>query len=271
MVAVVILGAAVLCAVAAPLIAPHDPLQGTLSNSVMPPVWSDGGSWTHPLGTDQLGRDTLSRLIWGARITLQVALAGVLFAGILGSLLGVAAGYLGGVVDEAIMRIADAALAIPILVLGLALAAGLGPGTGNVIVVVSALTWAFFARLVRGEVLRVRSADYVTAARLVGLPTRSILRRHVLPNVMNGIIVMATLQVGQVVIIAASLSFLGLGVPQPAADWGLMLADAVPYISFSPIMAIAPAVAISAAVLSANVLGDWARDRLDPMSRSRFA
>jgi peptide/nickel transport system permease protein len=267
----VILAIVLICAVFAPLIAPHNPGTGSLEGSLVPPVWSHGGSWTHILGTDQLGQDVLSRLIYGSRVTMEVALAGVAVAGVIGSALGVIAGYFGGLVDEVIMRVADAALAIPLLILGLALATVLGPGTINVIITVSALTWAFFARQVRAEVLSLRSSDYVEAVRLMGIPRTQIITRHVLPNVANSIIVIATLQVGNTVIIASSLSFLGLGVPQNTPEWGLMLANAEDYLTIAPVMLLAPAIALAVTVLAANVFGDWVRDRLDPKSSGRLA
>lgn len=262
-----VLGLIVLCAVAAPLLAPYDPSSGSLGSSLLPPVWHGSGSWEHVLGTDQLGRDALSRMIYGARMTLAVALAGVVLAGVVGTVVGLLAGYLGGLVDEVVMRVADAALAIPLLVLGLALATVLGPGTSNAIIVVSSLTWAFFARLVRGEVLALRSADYVLSARLLGYSRRRIVFRHILPNVATPIIVLGTLQVANTIVIASSLSFLGLGVPQPTPEWGLMLSDAQQYVTIAPTLLVAPGVALAITVLSTNVIGDWLRDRLDPRSK----
>jgi peptide/nickel transport system permease protein len=268
-VALGIVALVVVCVVFGPLLAPHDPNAGSLTDALLPPFWADNGTWSHPLGTDQLGRDLLSRLIVGARLTLLVALAGVVVSGVLGSLVGLLAGYFGGLVDEIVMRLADAALAIPLLVLGLALAAVHGPSTANVILVVSALTWAFFARLVRGEVLALRTSDYVTAVVLLGLPRRRVLLRHILPNVANPIIVLGTLQIGNVVIMASGLSFLGLGAAHTTPEWGYLLADSQDYLALAPWLAVAPAVALAAFVLSTNTLGDWLGERLDPRRRAR--
>jgi peptide/nickel transport system permease protein len=267
-VAAVIFAVVLVLVVFGGLIAPHAATQGSLTQALRPPVWSHGGSWSYPLGTDQLGRDLLSRLIIGARTTVLVAFSSVAISAIVGCALGLIGGYFGGLVDEIIMRLADAALAIPLLVLGLALATIRGPGTLNVVLAVVALTWAFFARVVRAEVLRIRVADYVTAARLMGLSRARILVRHVLPNVLNTIIVICTLQAGNVLIVASGLSFLGLGVPEPAPEWGLLLSDSQDYIGTAPWLAIAPAVCLAAFVLSVNTLGDWLRDRLDPRGRA---
>jgi peptide/nickel transport system permease protein len=242
----------------------HDPVKGNLSGGLIPPAWQSGGSWDHVFGTDQLGRDILSRVVGGARLTLTVALAGVLFSGLIGSTIGIIAGYKGGWVDSICMRITDVVLAIPLLVLGLALGTILGPGISNVIIVLALLTWAFFARLVRAEVLRIREADYVLSARLSGISTTRILVRHVLPNVLNTIVVIATLQVGNTIIIAASLSFLGLGVPEPHPEWGLMLSSAQTYLRLAWWPAVIPGIALGATVLAANLFGDWLRDRFDP-------
>jgi peptide/nickel transport system permease protein len=261
---IVILGLVVVAAILGGRITGNDPLQGVLSDSLEKPVWKQGGGWDHPLGTDQLGRDVLARLIEGARLTLLVALAGVVLSGVIGSTIGIVAGYRGGIVDSILMRIADVVLAVPVLVLGLALAVIFGRGVANVIFVLAVLTWATYARVVRSEVLKIREMDYVLFARISGVGTWTILRRHVLPNTMNIIIVLLTLQIGSTVIIAASLSFLGLGVPEPYPEWGLMLANSQTFLRLAWWLAVAPGLALASTVLAANLLGDWVRDRLDP-------
>ncbi|WP_173933898.1 ABC transporter permease [Chelativorans sp. Marseille-P2723] len=262
--AFIFLVSVVLVGVAGPLILPLDAFSGTLMTALKRPVWMEGGSWSYPLGTDQLGRDILSRLIVGARITVIIAIAGVFVSAIVGTSIGLLAGYLGGLIDTILMRITDAMLAIPMLVLGLALAAATGAGVVNVIFVTTAVTWAFFARLVRGEVLHIRELDYIKAAEIAGFPQRRILLRHILPNVFTPLLVMASLQIGNTIILASSLSFLGLGVPEPLPEWGLMLANSRDYITFAPHLVVMPAIALGLMVLSCNVIGDWLRDRFDP-------
>jgi len=257
---------AIVCVIssAGPLLPFVDPVSGSLGTALKPPVWLDGGSWAYVFGTDQLGRDVLSRLIAGGRITLLIAVSGVLASAVTGTAIGLVAGYFGHWVDAMLMRITDATLAIPLLVLGLALATSLGPGIANVVIVVTAVTWAYFARLVRGEVLHVRGREYVIAAQIAGIPQIRILTRHVLPNVLSPILVMASLQVGNTIILASSLSFLGLGVREPDAEWGLMLANARDYTSLMPHLVVIPAVALGLLVLASNLVGDWLRDRFDP-------
>jgi peptide/nickel transport system permease protein len=264
LVSMAILALVVIVAIVGPLLGSIDPFSGTLSTALKPPIWMDGGTWANPLGTDQLGRDVLSRLVVGARMTLLVAICGVVGSALVGTAIGLVAGYFGGWIDAVLMRITDATLAIPLLVLGLALATTLGPGIVNVVVVVTAVSWAFFARLVRGEVLHVRRLEFVLAAQIAGIPRRRILARHVLPNVLAPILVMSSLQIGNTIILAASLSFLGLGVPEPQPEWGLMLANSRDYLSMMPHLVVIPGVALGLLVLSANLVGDWLRDRFDP-------
>lgn len=260
---IAILAVFVAAALFGPMIPGLDPYRGTLSSALKPPLWL-GGTLDHPFGTDQVGRDILARLVYGARITVLIAISGVAAAGLFGTFVGLISGYFGRWVDAVLMRITDATLAIPTLILGLALATSLGPGIGNVVIVVTAITWAFFARLVRGEVLTLKHRDYVTAARIAGYSSARILTRHILPNLLAPILVMATLQMGNTIILAASLSFLGLGVPEPFPEWGLMLATARDYLSFAPNLVILPAIALGLLVLATNLVGDWLRDRFDP-------
>lgn len=254
----------VVLGLAGPLLLPIDPYAGTLMTALKPGIWADGGAWSHPLGTDQLGRDLFSRLIVGARITMFIAVTGVAVSAAIGTAVGLVSGYLGGWADAVLMRLTDAMLAIPMLVLGLALATAIGPGIANVIIVATAVNWAFFARLIRGEVLHIRELAYVSAAEVAGFSRLRILVRHILPNVMTPLLVMASLQVGNTIILASSLSFLGLGVPEPLPEWGLMLANSRDYLSFKPSLVVIPAVALGMVVLSCNLLGDWLRDYLDP-------
>lgn len=265
----VVLGFIVVCAIAGPFLPGIDPYSGTLADALRPPAWEDGGSTAHVLGTDPLGRDVLSRLIVGARTTVVISVLSVLASMAIGTGIGLVAGYFGGVVGAVLMRITDAVLAIPSLVLGIAFAAALGTGLINVVIVVTATTWAFFARVVRGETLRLRETDYIVAAGLSGIGHVRTLLVHVLPNVVAPVIVMATLQVGNTIIMGASLSFLGLGVPSPLPEWGLMLAESKDYLQLNPWLVVAPALVLAITILCSNVLGDWVRDRLDPQSTIR--
>jgi peptide/nickel transport system permease protein len=259
----------------APLIAPHSPTVGSLSNRLQPPigvggksvdgvVLSNPGTWSHPLGTDKQGRDILSRIIYGARVSLTVATISILIAGVVGTMLGLAAGYYGGNVDHLVMRLVDIFLSIPGILLALVLAVALGPSFQTVIIVVVTIFWSRYARLVRGETLSLKSQDFVARARVAGASNLRIMTRHIFPNVVNTVIVLATLEVGQVILLEASLSFLGAGLPRPTPAWGLMVADGRELIVSSWWVALVPGMAILLAVLSMNLLGDWLRDRLDP-------
>ena len=218
----------------------------------------------HWLGTDNLGRDVVSRLIHGARLSLTIALFAIALAGVIGTALGLLAGYAGGFVDALIMRVVDAFLAMPFVLMALAIVAALGASTPNIVVVMAITNWARYARLVRGEVLAVREREFVLLARVAGLPRWRIALEHILPNVAHSILVLATLDVGRVIILESSLSFLGLGVQPPDVSWGLMLADGRAYMSVAWWMTVMPGLAILISVLSLNVVGDWLRDRLDP-------
>jgi peptide/nickel transport system permease protein len=236
----------------------------------VPPFWSEGGSLATPLGTDFLGRDVLSRLMHGARISLLVALIGTLVAGTIGTLLGVLAGYMGRWWDQIIMRITDAWLTLPSLVFAILLLSVRGPGMWNVALVLALVFWSRYSRAVRGEVLALRERDFVKLAEINGIGKPRIIFRHLIPNVMNTVMVLFSLQVGVAVIIEASLSFLGVGVPPPEPSWGLMLAqerDAM--MEGKWWQAVFPGICISMLVLSANMLGDWLRVRLDPQLRNR--
>lgn len=251
-------------AVLAPWIAPHDPGFQNFIVSLQPPVWQTDGAWSHVLGTDNLGRDILSRLIWGARLSLTIAMFAILLAGSIGIILGLLAGYAGGFVDSLIMRIVDAFLAMPFILMALAIVAALGPNTVNIIIVMAITNWPRYARLVRGEVLSIKHSDFVLLARVAGLPAWKIALKHVLPNITNSILVLATLDIGRVIILESSLSFLGVGIQPPDVSWGLMLSDGRSYMGVAWWLTVMAGVAILISVLCVNVLGDWLRDKLDP-------
>jgi peptide/nickel transport system permease protein len=233
----------------------------------MPPAWLPGGDLHHLLGTDNLGRDVLSRIIVGARASFIIAVAAIGSGSIFGSLVGLAAGYFGGTLDMIMMRLVDGLMAFPLILAALLLVAVVGPGMGTVVIATSFILWARFARLIRSEVLSVKQRDFVTLARVAGASDRRIMLVHILPNVLNSVVVLLTLQLGFVIIIEATLSFLGAGVPPPTPTWGQMVADGRDYIEKAWWMSLFPGLAIAAVVLSFNFLGDWLRDRLDPRLR----
>lgn len=256
-----------IAAIGGEALAPHDPNGLDLGAAFRPPFWQDGGSLEHLLGTDNLGRDILSRIIAGARISLTVALYAIVISGGIGALIGMIAGYFGKTVDAIIMRLVDIQMSIPSLALALVIATVLSPSLTTVIVVISITYWTWYARIIRGEILSLKERDYVALAKVAGCSTATIFVRHLLPNVLNTLLVLASLQVGQVIIFEASLSFLGLGIQSPDVSWGLMLADARSYISNAWWAITLPGVAIMLTCLSANLIGDWLRDTLDPKRR----
>jgi peptide/nickel transport system permease protein len=258
----------VLIALGADMLAPHNPEIGSLGMRFRPPVWQAGGSATYLLGTDHLGRDVLSRLLFGARVSLVVGFTAVVVAGLLGIALGIAAGYLGGWVDEVIMRLTDTWLALPALTFAIFLAAVLGPSELNIIIVLSCVYWTRYARVIRGEVLSLKEREFVRLAIIAGCSRLTIMRRHILPNVLNSAIVLATLMLGVVVVTEAALSFLGVGVPPPKPAWGLMLADGKRGLMAGYWwLTVLPGLCIMFLVLAANLLGDWLRVKLDPQLR----
>jgi peptide/nickel transport system permease protein len=262
----VILVLFVLVAVFAESIAPHNPREINLANSILPPFWQ-GGTIEYSLGTDLMGRDILSRIIYGARVSLFVSLVSNFLSGSIGIALGIIAGYMGGWVDTLVSRPVDLMLGFPTILVALVLAVLLGPSTFNVILVIALLLWATYARQARGETLKIREMDYVTLARVAGCSNLTIILRHILPNVLNSIIVLATLQVGYVIIMEASLSFLGCGVPPPEPSWGNMVAGGRDIIVSAWWVSFFPGFATMLVVLAGNVFGDWLRDRLDPRLR----
>jgi peptide/nickel transport system permease protein len=265
---VFILVGLVLVAVFADVLAPHDPEIGRLALRFRPPFWQAGGSVEYLLGTDHLGRDVLSRLIFGARVSMVVGFTAVLFAGTLGTGLGIVSGYLGGWVDQVIMRVTDTWLALPALTFAIFLAAIVGPSEMNIVIILGAVYWTRYARVIRGEVLSLKEREFVRLAIVAGLSKRKIMVRHILPNVINSAIVLGTLMLGVVIVTEAALSFLGVGVPPPKPAWGLMLADGKKGLMVGYWwLTVLPGTCIVLMVLSANLLGDWLRVKLDPQLR----
>jgi len=255
-------------AILAPLISPHDPQKQNIVYRLKPPFWIEGGTMEYPLGTDSVGRDILSRVIYGSRISLFVGLVATAFSGLLGVTLGLVAGFLGGAGDSVISRVGDVQQAIPFLVLAIAVAAMLGPGLFNLILVLVITTWVTFFRVVRGEVLSVREEQYVLSARCIGCSNMRIVLRYILPNVTASIIVIATLLVANMIIFEASLSFLGLGVPSNIPTWGRIVADGREYVASEWWIALWPGLAILITVMGINLLGDWLREELDPKRKN---
>lgn len=254
-------------ALLAPLLAPFDPMSGALDARLLPPVWQDGGVWTHLLGTDRLGRDVLSRLIHGAKISLSVVALVLLIAGFIGSALGMVAGYFGGIVETLIMRLVDLVLSLPVILIALLFGVVFGPDFTNIVIIISLMLWSQFARMARSETLKLRSSEFVDLARTAGLGPFAIMLRHIAPNIAGSLIVLATLQVGTVIIIEASLSFLGVGVPPPTPAWGSMVAEGRSYIVSEPWLCIVPGLAIMVTVLSMNMLGDALAEAINPELR----
>ena len=249
-------------------IAPYDPLKGSLAKRLRPPVWQEGGSIDHPLGTDKLGRDILSRLIHGARVSLAVSMVAIFVGGIVGTVFGLISGYFGGRVDSVLMRLVDISLSLPTILLALVLVAAVGPSFGTVIIVMVVLLWARYARLVRGETLSIRERDFIARARVAGASHTRIMAKYIFPNVINSLVVLATLQVGYVILLESALSFLGAGLPRPMPAWGLMIADGRELIVTAWWVSMLPGLAIMLTALALNLLGDWLRDHLDPKLRN---
>ena len=254
----------VLAAVTAAWIAPNDPYGIRLVQRLKPPGYVNASGVTFWLGTDTLGRDVLSRVIYGARVSLIVGLSAVLISGTIGLLLGLASGFFGGLIDDVIMRIADIQLSFPTILLALAIMAVLGSGLDKLILVLGLTGWVQYGRIVRGQVLSIKEEEFVLAARATGEKRWRILFQHILPNIWSPIIVIASFSVASNIVAEASLSFLGVGVPPSIPSWGTMLADGRQYIGVAEWLTIPPGVAISLTVLSINILGDWLRDYLDP-------
>jgi peptide/nickel transport system permease protein len=254
-------------AIFAPLIAPHDPTAGALDKRLKPPFWQEKGSKNNLLGTDLLGRDILSRIIYGARTSLTISIITILLSGMIGSFLGIVSGYLGGWVDALIMRAVDVAFSFPAILLALLLAVVFGPSFLNIILIISFVLWAQYARMSRGETLRLKEMDYVALAQIAGCSKLNIIMRHLFPNAANPLIILATLQVGVVIILESSLSFLGVGIPPPTPAWGAMVAEGRSYVVSAWWVSLIPGVAILLTVLSFNLLGDALTEYFDPSQR----
>jgi len=248
-------------------LAPHSPTAVDLPHRYQPPVWDADGNWTYPLGTDSLGRDILSRMMYGARVSLEFALAAVLLTGIIGGLLGLISGYYGGWVDTVIMRFVDLVISIPLILVAMTVVIVTGPSLINLILVVSLRSWPMYSRVARAEALSLKERDFVASAQVVGVSRPRIIARHIFPNVLNSLVVLATLQIGTIIMIEAMLSFLGVGIPPPNPAWGQMVNQGRDVLDTAWWVSAFPGMAIGAVVLSFNVFGDWLRDRLDPRLR----
>lgn len=251
---------------AGPWLGLPDPVRGDLRARMLAPTISWTGLGPHPFGTDQLGRDILSRIVTGSRVTLMVAGSAVILGGIIGVFLGMIAGYFGGWSDRILMRLVDIQLAFPLMLLALLVVAALGPSLHNLIAVLALTSWVRYARIVRGQVLTVREREFVQAARSIGASHLRILARHILPNILTPILVVATLELARTIVLEAGLSFLGLGIQPPSPSWGRMLADGRTYIASAWWIITLPGIALMLTVLGVNLLGDWLRDWLDPQA-----
>lgn len=264
---VVMLTILVLVAIFAPLLAPHSPTKTSMPNRLLPPFFMEGGKPAYLLGTDLIGRDILSRVIYGARISLSVSLLVIFITASVGTILGIVAGYIGGTTDTVLMRTTDASLAIPAILIALLLAVALGPSFKTVVLALSILGWATYARLIRGEALRLREADFVVQARIIGSSPLRIMIVHIFPNVINPLIVISTMSVGLVILAEAALSYLGAGIPPTTPSWGSMVSDGRNLIDRAWWISFFPGLAIGVVVMSGNFLGDWIRDKMDPRLR----
>ena len=256
--------AVIVSAIFAPLLAPHDPIFQDVEKRLLPPIGQTGADPSYLLGTDHLGRDIVSRLIYGARISIVVSVSAVAFSALLGTVIGLLSGFYGGNVDNIFMRIADVQLAFPFILLAIAIIAVLGPSLRNIIIVMGITGWVIYARVVRAEVLSLREKEFITSVRALGGSNGRIIFNHLLPNVIPPIIVIITLEMARMIIMEAALSFLGLGIQPPTATWGGMLADGRVYLATSWWLATFPGLVIMLVVLGINLLGNWLRDILDP-------
>jgi peptide/nickel transport system permease protein len=262
-----VIGLFIIVALFGQWLAPHDAYETSLRARLLPPAWMEGGDVRYFLGTDRLGRDVLSRIIVGALPSFNVALAALIFGSVLGSLVGMVSGYLGGRADAIIMRFADGTMAFPLILAALLLAAVIGPGGPTVVIAACIVLWARFARLIRSEVLSVKERDFVKLAQIAGASSWQIMITHILPNVLNSVMVLLTLQLGFVIILEATLSFLGAGIPPPTPTWGQMVAGGRDYLETAWWLSVFPGLAIAVVVLSFNLVGDWLRDHTDPRLR----
>jgi peptide/nickel transport system permease protein len=259
-----VLSVLVILAIFTPWIAPHDPLAAAVRQRFAPPAWYEKGTTNYLLGADTIGRDVLSRLMYGARISLLVAAVALVTGTIVGTAIGLISGYYGGLLDELIMRVVDVWFGLPFVLIALVIAVILHPSLTTMMTLLALFTWAGFVRNVRAEVLTLKTRDYVSLARIAGASNRRILVQHILPGVTNTVLVLASLRAGQLILTEAFLSFLGAGIPPPTATWGAMIADGRSYLRDAWWISVFPGVAIFLTVMSLNFMGDWIRDRLDP-------
>jgi peptide/nickel transport system permease protein len=262
-----ILIALVVTAVFAPYLAPQSPTDGDITQKLIPPFWMERGEGGHPLGTDRFGRDVLSRVIYGSRISLIVSLLAIGLSGTFGTALGLISGYRGGLTDSLLMRFADIGLSLPTILIAVVLVAVSEPSFQNVVLVISLLLWPRFARQIRGETLAVKEQDFVALAVVAGRSSIWIISRHIFPNVVPTLLVISTLQVGYVILLEGTLSFLGVGVPPPNPAWGLMIAEGRGFLATAWWITLFPGLAMLLTVLAVNLMGDWLRDHLDPKLR----
>ena len=264
---VIIFVVLIFTAIFANFLAPYPYDETSLPERRLPPAWAEGGSTKHLLGTDTLGRDILSRAIYGARVSLSVSLLAIAITSSVGTVLGIISGYVGGRLDAFIMRITDIAMSFPPLLLAILIAVSMGPGFFTVIFALSALGWAGYARIIRGETLRLRNSDFVAQAQIIGTPSWRIMLRHIFPNILNVLLIGITLAVGAMILAEAAMSYLGIGIPPPMPSWGSMVADGRNDLDRAWWISTFPGILIGLVVLSGNFLGDWIRDKTDPRLR----
>lgn len=262
-----ILAAFVLMALLAPVIAPHGPTSVSLTDSFRPPFWQEGGKLSYPLGTDKLGRDILSRILYGSQISLLVIFVSIVVSGAIGISAGMLAGFYGRWVETLIMRLVDVKLSLPTILLALLFSVVWGPSLTNLLAVIIITLWALYARQVHAETLSLKSRDYILAARALGASDVRLLIAHLLPNLLNSMVVLATLQIATIVLMEAALSFLGVGIPPPTPAWGTMIAEGREVLEKAWWVSAMPGIALSLVILSSNLAGDWLRDFLDPVLR----
>ena len=256
-------------AIFAPLLTSYDPTRAVLGNRLLPPMWVEGGTPEHILGTDGLGRDLLTRLLYGARVSMSVAGLVILFGGGVGAAVGIIAAYFGGKVDLVLMRLVDIIMALPTILVAIVLAVAMGPSFFNIVVVISILLWPKIARQIRGDALVVKEQDYLEYSQAIGIPPWRLMVRHMLPNVTPSLLVITTLEIGAVILTESTLGFLGAGIPPPQPSWGLIIADGAELLSIGWWIALFPGIGIMVSVLVFNTIGDWLRDVLDPRLKQR--
>ncbi|MFC1991005.1 ABC transporter permease [Chloroflexota bacterium] len=265
--AAIVLAVIILATILAPILTPYSPEELHLPQRFQPPAWEDGGSTEFFLGTDTVGRDLLTRIFYGARVSLLVAAIVLAIGGIFGLAMGIIAGYVGGIVSTVIMRVVDSLIALPSILIAIVFAMALQPGMRTVIVAISIVLWARFARVIRGEVIGIANSAYILQAKVAGTSQVKIMLVHIIPNVFNTFMILLSLHIGWVILIEASLSFLGAGIPPPTPSWGQMVAEGRGYVTSAWWISFFPGLALALTVLAANLFGDWLRDRLDPKLR----